>query len=71
MWRWREHYTGHPVFLSTQLDDEARLALGTGDREGAIRAYRHYVALRPAPEAGAASAATTAARQQLAQLERR
>ena len=69
--RWREHYTGHPVFLSTQLNDEARLALRTGDRAGAIRAYRRYLALRPAPESGAATDATNAARQQLAQLERR
>jgi DNA-binding SARP family transcriptional activator len=69
--RWREHYTGHPVFLSTQLNDEARLAARTGDRDGAIRAYRHYLALRPAPEPGAATDATNVARQQLAQLERR
>ena len=67
--RWREHYTGHPMFLSTQLRDEARLALSTGDRDGAIRAYRHYLALRPAPEAGIASEATRTARQQLAQLQ--
>jgi hypothetical protein len=69
--RWRERFTGHPVFLSMQLRDEAELALRTGDRDGAIRAYRHYLALRPAPEPGAASDATAAARRQLAQLERR
>jgi tetratricopeptide (TPR) repeat protein len=37
-------------YLSTQLRDEARLAASTGDRAGAIRAYRHYLALRSEPE---------------------
>jgi hypothetical protein len=66
--RWREHYTGHPMFLSTQLRDEARLALRTGDRAAAAQAYRHYLALRSAPEAGAARDAATAAREELAQI---
>ena len=39
----------HP-FLSTLLREEGRFAEMTGDREGAIRAYRHYLALRYAPE---------------------
>jgi len=35
-----------PQLLSTFLRDEARLAAKVGDRAGAIRAYRHYLALR-------------------------
>ena len=37
-------------FLSTKLREEGRLAAQVGDRAGAIRAYRHYLALRSAPE---------------------
>ena len=33
-------------YLATQLREEGRLAALTGDHEGAIRAYRHYLALR-------------------------
>lgn len=36
--------------LSTQLREEGRLAALVGDREGAVRAYRHCLALRSAPE---------------------
>ena len=39
-----------PWYLSTFLREEGRLAALTGDTAGAIRAYRHYVALRPDPE---------------------
>jgi hypothetical protein len=39
-----------PQLLSAFLLDEGRLAAKLGDREGAIRAYRHYLALRSAPE---------------------
>ncbi len=43
---------GYPSapFLSSYLREEGRLAALTGDREGAIRAYRHYLALRADPE---------------------
>lgn len=37
-------------YLAAQLREEGRLAALTGDREGAIRAYRHYLALRDAAE---------------------
>jgi len=37
-------------YLSSLLKDEGRLAALTGDREGAIRAYEHYLALRSDPE---------------------
>ncbi|HET9294473.1 MAG TPA: serine/threonine-protein kinase [Gemmatimonadales bacterium] len=37
-------------YLSTFLHEEGRLAALTGDTAGAIRAYQHYLALRPDPE---------------------
>ncbi len=43
-----------PWYLSTFLREEGRLAALTGDTTGAIRAYRHYLALRPNPEPGVA-----------------
>jgi tRNA A-37 threonylcarbamoyl transferase component Bud32 len=39
-----------PEYLSTFLREEGRLAALTGDREGGIHAYRHYLALRSDPE---------------------
>ena len=36
--------------LSTFLREEGRLAALTGDTVGAVRAYRHYLALRTNPE---------------------
>jgi serine/threonine-protein kinase len=39
------------VGLSTFLREEGRLAELTGDSAGALRAYRHYLALRDDPEA--------------------
>jgi len=38
------------ILLSASLRDEGRLAALTGDTAGAIRAYRHYLVLRSAPE---------------------
>jgi serine/threonine-protein kinase len=38
------------VFLSTSFREEGRLAALTGDHEGAVRAYRHYLALRSDPD---------------------
>ncbi len=37
-------------YLSSYLREEGRLAALTGDREGAIRAYRHFLALRSDPD---------------------
>jgi hypothetical protein len=37
-------------FLATVLAEEGRLSVRAGDREGAIRAYRHYLALRTDPD---------------------
>jgi hypothetical protein len=69
--RWREHFTGDPVFLSTQLRLEGDLALASGDTAAARKAWARYLALRPAPEAGAAAAATSAVRRQLEDSGRR
>ncbi len=44
--RRREYFLGRTLFLSTYVREEARLAALAGDSEGAIRAYRHYIALR-------------------------
>jgi hypothetical protein len=38
-----------PRYLSTSLREEGRLAALSGDTAGAVRAYRHYLALRPNP----------------------
>jgi tetratricopeptide (TPR) repeat protein len=43
------HGRDGPGYLSTMLREEGRLAALTGDREGAVRAYRHFLALRPNP----------------------
>jgi hypothetical protein len=69
--RWREHYTGDPMFLATQLRMEGDLARELGDIPAALRAYRRYLALRPAPDAGGAMVATEAVRRQVTELERR
>ena len=41
---------GVPLYLATYLREEGRLAALVGDRDGAIRAYRHYLVLREHPE---------------------
>jgi hypothetical protein len=43
------------VLLSTYLREEGRLAARAGDRDAAVRAWMHYLALRAEPEAGAAA----------------
>ena len=48
--RRRVSHMGTPSFHSTMLREEGRLAELTGDREGAIRAYTRYLALRYDPE---------------------
>ncbi len=44
------HWGGGYLRLSTFLREEGRLAELNGDRDGAIRAYQHYLALRSDPE---------------------
>jgi tetratricopeptide (TPR) repeat protein len=46
----RRNRWSSPAFLSTWLRMEGRLAGQLGDREGALRAYEHYLALRSNPE---------------------
>ena len=48
--RRREYFTSRAAFLSTYLREEGRLASRVGDREGALVAYRHFLALRSSPE---------------------
>jgi len=48
--RYRPYFVGWQPFLAASLRDEGRLAAEVGDRDGAIRAYEHYVALRHASE---------------------
>jgi serine/threonine-protein kinase len=43
------HGRDGPIALSTMLREEGRLAALAGDVEGAIRAYTHFLALRPNP----------------------
>jgi hypothetical protein len=42
-----------PRYLSTFLGEEGRVAALIGDTAGAIRAYQHYLAVRPNPEPAA------------------
>jgi hypothetical protein len=48
--RRRPYFFGWQHYLSSYLREEGRIAALTGDREGAVRAYRHYLALRYDPE---------------------
>jgi serine/threonine-protein kinase len=48
--RSRPYFIGWQPLVSASLREEGRLAAQVGDREGAIRAYRHFLALRPNPE---------------------
>jgi hypothetical protein len=54
-------------YLSTFLREEGHLAALAGDTAGALRAYHHYLALRPAPEPGVKSE-VEAVRAELAKL---
>ena len=57
-----------PQLLSTFLREEGRLAAKVGEREDAIRAYRHYLALRSDPEPEL-EPAVDSVRAELARLE--
>jgi hypothetical protein len=48
--RRRPYFIGWQPFLAASLRHEARLAASLGDRDGAIRAYEHHLALRYNPE---------------------
>jgi tetratricopeptide (TPR) repeat protein len=64
----RRPYAYHLTdYLAAHLREEGRLAALAGDREGAARAYRHYLALRSNPEP-ALRPAVEAVRAELAKL---
>ena len=64
----RRPYAYHLTdYLAPHLREEGRLAALTGDRAGAIAAYRHYLALRSDPEP-ALRPAVEAVRAELAKL---
>jgi hypothetical protein len=46
----RRQLNNPAYFLATILAEEGRLAARVGDRDGAIRAYRHYLVLRTDPD---------------------
>ena len=48
--RRREYGVNVPPFFTTMLREEGRLAAALGDTAGAIKAYRHYLALRATPD---------------------
>ena len=48
--RRRETFLTRPLYLSTFLREEGRLAALAGENDAAIGAYRHYLTLRAAPE---------------------
>jgi tetratricopeptide (TPR) repeat protein len=58
------------MYLATYLRMEGRLAARVGDRDGAIRAYEHYLALRSDPEPALRADADTV-RAALARLQSR
>lgn len=57
-----------PFLLATQLLHHARLAANAGHREEAATAYRHYLALRRAPEPGAVADTVRRVAEELAAL---
>ncbi|MGD2122278.1 MAG: hypothetical protein PVJ76_11065 [Gemmatimonadota bacterium] len=48
--RWHNHWFTGVRYLSTYLRERGRLASLAGEREEAIRAFRHYLVLRGSPE---------------------
>ena len=48
--RRRETFLTRPLYLSTFLREEGRLAALAGENDAAIDAYRHYLTLRASPE---------------------
>ena len=66
--RYRPYFIGWQPFLAASLRDEGRLAAEAGDRDGAIRAYEHYLTLRHDPEP-VARAPLDSVRAELARLK--
>ncbi len=63
-----ERFSWAPLYLSTLLREEGRLAALTGDTARAVSAYRHYLAFRPDPQASL-KPGVDSIRAQLAALE--
>ena len=57
-----------PLYMSTFLREEGRLAALTGDTARAVRAYRHYLAYRNNPQASL-KPGVDSVRRELAALE--
>jgi hypothetical protein len=66
----RRSFDTVPVYLSTYLREEGRLAALAGDTAGAISAYRHYLVLQAHPEPAVAPRVQRI-RAELARLEGR
>jgi hypothetical protein len=62
-------WTQNNPYLATQLREQGRLAALAGEREEAIRAYKHFLALRVDPEP-ALRPQVDAVRRELRQLEK-
>jgi hypothetical protein len=67
--RRREYLFTRSAYLSTYLREEGRLAALSGDAEGAIAAYRQYLAMRDDPES-TLEPDVDAIRAEIARLER-
>jgi hypothetical protein len=67
--RKRPYIGAGTTLLASSLRSEGRLAALSGDRDGAMRAYRHYLALRLHPEARVAGQVSQV-RAELLRLER-
>jgi len=67
--RRRETLLTRPLYLSTFLREEGRLAALAGENDAAIDAYRHYLRLRAAPEPPLTSEVEFV-REELGKLER-
>lgn len=68
--RRRPYFIGWQPYLAASLRHEGRLAAMIGDRNGAVRAYEHYLALRYAPGPGLRAVADSV-RDELRRLEAR
>ena len=68
--RRRDYDVWYPAHLAASLREEGRLAAITGDTAGAVRAYRHYLAIRRDPEPSVRPE-VEGVRQALARLEAR
>ena len=66
-WTYFTNNPGDGSLQATYIREQARLGALAGDREGAIAAYRHYLALRSNPEP-ALRPAVQAVRAELAKL---